>query len=314
MAAPHRPTGYVPDRKGTERFLSSLANPTLMTAGPGLVLDTSKDVVLYPYLLKVRPNYSRKAQAIGSCVGHGFSMGVDLLSTVQIAVHGYEEDWPGRCLEASVYGFSRVEARGLRQNNGGDGSYGGAAAEALMKFGTLHYDVDYGGEKFTDYSGIREQQWGRTGVPDRLEKYAVKNRVKSCTLIESFEDFAKACIAGYPTAVCSQQGFTMVRDHDGFCLPDGHWSHCMLVGGCRFGRRWGGLVYQSWGANSNSGPHYSGIMESPEFPAGYFLNSTFWADADVLDRMFKAQDSFALSSYDGFPARRLPNWGTEGIL
>jgi hypothetical protein len=314
MSDPHRPTGYTPNPEGTRKFVQSLARPTLATAGPDLVLDESRDVVLYPHLLRVRPGYTRKAQAIGSCVGHGYAMGVDLLSAVQIAVHGFAEDWPGRCLEASIYGFSRVEARNLKINPGGDGSYGGAASKAVMNYGTLHYDVDYAGEIFTEYSGLRESQWGRTGVPDKLEKFAAKTRVKSATLIESWEDYAKACIAGYPTAICSQQGFVLKRDRQGFCSPSGTWSHCMLGGGARFGSRPGGLIYNSWGANSNSGPHYSGNPDNPEFPEGYFLNSTFWVDADVLDRMLRAGDSFALSSYDGFPPRKMPDWGTEGIL
>lgn len=88
----------------------------------------------------------------------------------------------------------------------------------------------------------------------------------------------------------------------------------MLAGGARFGKRPGALIYQSWGANSNSGPHYSGDPANPDFPAGYFLNSTFWIDAEVLDRMLKGEDSFALSSYEGFPPRKLPDWGTGGIL
>lgn len=316
MPPPHRPHGYTPNPEATEKYVSTLKYPTLATAGPKLTLDEKKDVVLYPYLLRIRPKYSRNAQAIGSCCGHGYAMNVDLLSAVQIAVHGYLEDWPGRCLEASIYGFSRCEARGLKINPGGDGSYGAACAKAVKEFGTLHYDVDYGGESFTSYSGLRESQWGRTGVPDKLEPFAAQHKVKTATRIESFEDFARACQAGFPTAVCSMQAFTMERDKDGFCVPParGQWPHCMALGGVRFGRRPGALVYQSWGANSNSGPHYSGNPDSPEFPDCYFKNSTFWADADVIDRMLKAGDSFSLSNYEGFPPRKLPDWTGDEIL
>jgi hypothetical protein len=316
MAIPHLPHGYVPNPAETERYVSTLKYPTLATAGPKLAIDEKKDTVLYPYLLKVKPGYSRNAQAIGSCCGHGWAMNVDLLSSVQIAVHGFLEDWPGRCLEASIYGFSRCEARGVKINPGGDGSYGAACAKAVSQFGTLHYDVDYAGETFSSYSGLRESQWGRTGVPDKLEPFAAKHRVKTVTRIESFEDFARACQAGFPTAVCSMQAFTMTRDKDGFCVPParGQWPHCMALGGVRFGRRPGALVYQSWGANSNSGPHYSGNPDAPEFPDCYFKNSTFWADADVIDRMLRAGDSFSVSSYEGFPPRKLPDWTGDEIL
>lgn len=302
--------GWVPNPRETERFVSTLKHPTLSSAGPALK-DDGSDVVLYPAILRVSPNYKRVAQAIGSCVGHGFAGGVDALSCTEIAIHGEAEDWPGRCLEASIYGFSRVEVRGNRPNYGGDGSYGGAAAEAVTKFGTLHYDVDYGGERFTEYSGARESQWGARGVPDRLEPYAKQRVVKSCTLVTSFDELCRSLSSGYPVPVCSMQGFTMSRDKEGFARPYGRWPHCMVLIGKRGGRRPGGLCWNSWGPNAHSGPHYSGVPGMLMPPP--FVGSTFWIDADVLDRMLGLGDSFALSSYDGFPPRKLPDW-TGGVL
>lgn len=304
-----RPQGWVPNPEATDRFVASLKYPNLASAGPKLA-DDGRDVVLFPAIISVCPSYSRVAQEIGSCVGHGFAGCVDALSATEIVVHGEAEEWKGRCLEASVYAFSRVEVRG-RPNYGGDGSYGAAAAEAVTKYGVLHYDVDYGGEKFTDYSGSREKQWGATGVPDKYEPYAKERRVQSCTKIESFDEFCRAISSGYPTAVCSSQGFTLTRDSDGFCKPRGVWLHCMALIGKRGGRRPGALCWNSWGPRSNSGPHYSGVGSMMMPPA--FAGCTFWIDADVVDRMLSAGDSFAISSYDGFPPRKLPDWD-GGIL
>lgn len=305
-----RPQGWVPNPEATDRFVASLPYPTLATAGSQLK-DDGKDVVLYPAILRVAPRYSRVAQEIGSCVGHGFAGCVDALSATEITVHGEAEEWKGRCLEASIYAASRVEVRG-RPNYGGDGSYGAAAAEAVTRFGVLHYDVDYDGEKFTSYSGEREKQWGATGIPDRLEKFSKQRLVKTCTKIESFDELCLALSSGYPCAVCSSQGFTLKRDADGFCKPWSQWLHCMALIGKRGGRRPGALCWNSWGPRSNSGPHYSGI-EGFSMPHA-FSGCTFWIDADVVDRMLRVgSDSFALSSYDGFPPRKLPNW-TGGIL
>lgn len=321
MAIP-RPQGYVPNPEATERFVGSLKYPTLAEAGPNLKSDDNADVVLYPAILKIRPNYSRVAQAIGSCVGHGFAGCVDALSSTEIVVHGEAEDWPGRCLEASIYAFSRVEIRGLAHNYGGDGSYGAAAAGAVTKYGTLHYEVDYGGVKFMDYSGQREKAWGADGVPDALEKYAKRNRVRTTTLITDFNSLCKSLTSGYPVAVCSGQGFTMTRssgrssddiDNIGFASPRGEWLHCMAIIGKRGGRRPGALIWNSWGNKAHAGPHYSGIPSRPDEMAPEFRGSTFWADAEVVDRMLAGRDSFALSGYEGFPARTLPSW-TEGIL
>lgn len=312
MADPWRPQGYVPNPKAAEKFVSSLKYPTLMEAGPKLKSDDRRDVVLWPAIIKVRPTYSRVAQAIGSCVGHGWAGCVDALSCTEIVVHGEPEDWPGRCLEASIYAASRVEARGVTRNNGGDGSYGAAAAKAVMEWGCLHYDVDYDGTIFTEYSGTREKQWGATGIPDSLEKFSKKRRVKTTTLVTNFEELCKAIENGYPVAQASVQGFVFKRDEDGFCRANSAgWAHCTAFIGKRMGKRPGALYWQSWGPKSNNGPHYSGVPGKDMPPA--FEGCTFWVDADVVNRMLGGRDSFSLSGYDGFPARKLPRW-TGGIL
>jgi hypothetical protein len=313
MAAAWRPQGYVPNPKATEKYVAGLKWPTLAEAGPKLKANDNADVVLWPAIIKVKPSYSRVAQAIGSCVGHGFAGAIDALSSTEIVVHGEPEDWPGRCLEASIYALSRVEARGLSRNYGGDGSYGAAAAEAVTKWGCLHYDVDYKGTIFTEYSGTREKQWGASGLPDELEPFAKRRRVKTATLCENFEQLCKAISNGYPVAQASVQGFVFKRDADGFCKANNAgWAHCTCFIGKRMGKRPGALYWQSWGPKSNSGPHYSGIPGKPEMhPA--FAGCTFWVDADTVNRMLGQRDSYALSGYEGFPARKLPSW-TGGVL
>ena len=300
--------GYVPNPGATRRFAENLKFPTLSKGGPLLTVDEKKDVVLYPALELVSPKYSRAAQAIGSCTGHGFAACVDLISATQIAVHGTKEDWPGRCLEASIYAFSRVEVAGVKRAGLSDGSYGGACAAAVTRWGCLHYGVDYSGLVFSEYSPSREKTWGDTGVPDSLEKAAKLRRVQTCSLVETFDEFAAACQSGYATSICSNRGFTMTRDSDGHCSPRGSWSHCLCAMGVKFGKRPGALIWNSWG-KSNSGPHYSGIPTRPEDMPEFFKGSTFWADADVVEKMLGAGDSWALSNYDGFPSRKMPNWG-----
>ena len=304
MAAPWRPEGWVPNPAATDKFVSSLRYPTMAEAGKRLKA-VDKDVLLYLPILQLAPKYKRPAQQIGSCVGHGFSVCVDALSATEIAVHGEAEDWPGRVLEASIYGFARCEI----SNNGrpaglSDGSHGAAAAAAVTKYGVLHYDVDYAGTMFKEYSGLREKQWGNTGVPNELEPRT--RRVKETTLVRSFNDYAKALSSGYTVGICSDQGFNLARSEGGWANPRGQWRHCMGGIGLRGGKRPGGLICNSWG-NAHSGPHYPENMPQP------FRGMTFWVDADVLDRMLKQGDSFALSSYDGFPARKLPSW-TEGVF
>ena len=292
--------GYTPNPEATERFVASLPFPTLASAGPGLA-DEQRETLLYPALFSVAPDWKRGAQGIGSCVGWGWALSCDILAACDIVVRGESESYGGRVLEASVYAFSRVEARGGRPAGMSDGSYGGAAAKAVTQFGTLHYGIDYGGQTFGEYSANREKTWGNTGVPNELEPFAAKHRVATTTLVASFKEAGVAIQNGYPVAVCSGQGFGMTRDADGFCRAAGSWSHCMMFAGVQYGSRPGLLCVNSWGA-SNSGKHY------PETMPERFKECSFWVDADVCDRMLSGRDSFAIAGYEGFAPRRLPDW------
>jgi hypothetical protein len=297
--------GYTPNPRATAEFLATLPRPTLAQAGPDLVLDETKDVFLGQYLLDVAPGWKRGSQKIGSCVGWGFALSCDILAACDIALRGESETYGGRVLEASIYAFSRVEVRGSR-NLGGDGSYGGAAAKAVTKYGTLHYGIDYGsGDRFDDNSGSREKEWGRDGVPDRLEPFAAKHKVSTVALTTDFESAAKAIQNGYPVAVCSMRGFSMTLRDGGYLTPMGQWAHCMMFAGVRWKPRPALLCVNSWG------DCYSGDVDK-SLPV-QFQRSAGWVEASVCNSMLSGEDSFALSGYAGFPPRTLPNW-TGGAL
>ena len=293
--------GYVPNPDATARFVSSLPMPTMADAG-GDLAESTTDVMLYPALLSCDPQWRRGSQGIGSCVGWGWSLAVDLLASADVICRRENESYGGRTLGASVYALSRVETAGGRPAGMSDGSYGGAAAKAVTQFGTLHYGVDYGGQRFDTYSANREKTFGNTGVPNELEPFAKEHRVQTTTLVRSFAEAAKAIGSAIcPVPVCSNQGFSMKRDADGFCKPQGRWSHCMCFAGVRHGKRPGLLCVNSWGA-SNSGPHYPAAM--PEAVA----ECSFWVDADVCDSMLGGDDSFSIAGFEGFAPRRLPDW------
>jgi len=69
----------------------------------------------------------------------------------------------------------------------------------------------------------------------------------------------------------------------------------MALLGYKGGSRPGGFILNSWGEDSHTGPAGYGDPS----PAG------FWADPNVIDGMLRQQDSWAFSSVDGFPVRRI---------
>jgi hypothetical protein len=295
--------GYVPNRNGTDAFLSTLAFPTIATAGPGLVLDERRDVFLGTYLMAVNPGWKRGAQQIGSCCGWGWALSVDVLAACDISCRHESESYGGDTIQASVYGFSRVEVRGQR-NLGGDGSYGGACAKAVTKYGTLQFGQDYGGKAFTQPTGEQEKAWGRDGVPDELEPFAAQHKVASVTLVRSFEEAAVAIQNGYPVATCSTQGFSMTL-RNGYLTPAGSWSHCMMFCGVRWNPTPALWCENSWG-NCYTGTPDTTLPEPWQKSGG-------WVPAPTCTSMLQGEDSFALAGFSGFAPRQLPDW-TGGVL
>ena len=285
--------GYVANPQGTEDYLATLARPTLATAGPDLRLDETRDVFLGHALLAVDPNWKRGAQQIGSCVGWGWALSATVLAACDIAIRQEHESYGGRVLEASVYGFARVEVQGKR-NLGGDGSYGGAAAKAVTQFGTLCYGQNYDGKVYDASTGLLESNWGRNGVPDELEAHAAKHKVSEAVLVKDFESAAAAIQAAYPCAICSGQGFSMTMKA-GALTPMGHWSHCMMALGVRWKPEPALYIANSWG------DCYSGSVDKT-LPVA-FQRCGGWVSASTCSLMLRGEDSFALSGYSGFAPR-----------
>jgi hypothetical protein len=73
----------------------------------------------------------------------------------------------------------------------------------------------------------------------------------------------------------------------------------------RFGDRPGAFVENSWG------DCYEGTVDQA-LPV-QFQRSGGWVDADVIDRLVRGDDSYALAGYQGFEPNLLPNW-TGGWL
>ncbi len=295
--------GWEADPAGAEAFVSSLPYADFSKAAPTLQAS-KKDVFLGEYLIRLQPNWKRGSQPIGSCVGWGTSLTCDILAVCDILLRGEPEQWGGRTLEAATYGLSRVEARGLSVNNGGDGSTGFHAAKAIRDFGTLHYGIDYGkGRIYTASTAQLERDFGRNGVPDDLEPYAKRHTVREVTLVKNFEQFAASISNGYPVLICSNRGFNMTMK-DGWLTPSGTWMHCMMGCGVRWDRP-GGFVPNSWGECYKGSPDV-------RLPLA-FQRSGGWVDADVLDKMLAQGDSYAAAGYNGFEQTDLPDW-TGGVL
>ncbi len=186
---------------------------------------------------------------VGSCVAFATASAVEHLLCVQIA-GGAGEEFRALAQEV-IYGGSRVEIGGGRVR--GDGSVGAWAARFVREYGVVPRGV-HGPHDLTAYDPARCRRYGSTGVPDDLEPVAKRHPVRSVAAVGGWDECRAAVRNGYPVVVCSDQGFGLTRDADGFCPPRGTWQHAVAVVGVRGGSRPGGFILNSWGPNAHRGP------------------------------------------------------------
>lgn len=268
------------------------------------VQSTDTDVFLWRSVRKAAgkgeladwyPNVNQKD--VGCCVGCGWKHATDVCSAVQV-VNGKAEEWRPVSVEV-IYGGSRVEVGGGQLS--GDGSLGAWANEWISKKGGVVPMDRYPSVDLTDFSPARARQFGRSGVPQDVEDKSRLHPVKGTALVRTWQDVDRSIRQGYPVAVCSDQGFTMTRDAQGFGSPQGQWMHCMSFIAVRGGDRPGAFCLNSWGDTAHTGPKFPADMPT----AG------FWVDSRTVERMVSQGDSYALADLAGFPARQL-DWFADG--
>ena len=268
--------------------------PTLAQAAPGLVAaaDPKLSVLLYKCWTEIFADYpDYPAQQIGDCVSFGHAHALDLLDTVECYVGELDISAIRRHCTEFIYGMARKISGDLGPF---DGSYGGAAVKALTTAGYLSYgEMGDLGEP-TTYSGRRAKQYGRTGPTPQEEELAGTHKLQAAALLESTDDLIAALQNGHPCTICTERGFSMQRDKQGFCKMQGRWGHCMFISAYRADRP-GGLVMQSWGPDQPTGPT---DLDQPSW--------SFWAELGDLARIIAEGDSWALSGSPGFPKKALP--------
>lgn len=266
-----------------EQFLCRPVRKVEWIEGPELVYDIGVEDPHHSFLAN--------GHAVHNCTSFGAGHALDLLQCIEIAT-GEPEEFKEISTEA-IYGIGREIAGMLR---GGDGCYGSAVARALAEFGAVPR------EEVGSYAGSRAKEWGRKGVPAAIKEKCKAHMLGSATLVTTLAELDAALNNGKPVTVASNQGFSMTRDSEGVCDPQGSWAHQMFI--CarrRKGQHY--LLGQSWGDNAPQGPLSD---DQPKF--------SFWAPGKTVARMLAVKDSWAFSLWGGFQRKDLPpGWSYMGM-
>lgn len=216
-------------------------------------------------------------QPKGTCGGRAGSRALEILQCILMAsgkrakFHYVSHAW--------LYFLARREFNML---GGGDGVADGSIPPVMAKYGVLHRDES--GDKSMAGPGSDDlaAKWGGGGLRgaelDNLTTLASDNIATITVKVKSATELADGLASG-GVAVCSDdQGFTMTRDNEGFCKPQGTWYHYHVRSGvyvASSGRK--GFIYdQSWGDTTPSGTRLEGCP-----------GNSFGVDWDVQDKLCK---------------------------
>ena len=256
------------------------------------------------------PYAPREQGKAPSCVGQAVAAGVDFLAAVEIANGQPERAPPARASAATIYGYSRQEIGELGTFAGG-GSHTLWAVQAIQKYGVIA-EMQYGlvGVDLRQADPARCIKYGMDGVPDSLDFVARLHPVRDYISIDSYEELRDALVMGCPVVIGSSQGFgdgVRTRDSEGFLVPPKSrrwwrnkgsvWNHSMVVIGVSDAGRPGAMFLNSWGEDWVNGPN-----RFPDAPKG-----CFWADAEIVNKMVKQGDAFAIRGFKGYAKYNI--WG-----
>lgn len=309
--------GYTPNPEGTRRFLSELDHPTFGDAGAEAMAEAKGvDTFLYRHVQKTHekvygtPWECWDQGSHGSCVSFAFALGSYTGQSVDFVV-GRMAMPPPEVATEPIYAGSRTAARlpPLVKNNGGDGSYGGAAARWISgkckdtTLGGILYRQVYGEYDLTKYSIPRSIAWGRDGVPLELARLANQHKAVAVAQVNTWEELCASVERGSPVVLCSTVGYGRwddrmpVRDADGFLERGKSWSHAMLCWAVRHKKngspRDGGLIQNSWSGRWCTGPKWP--SDQPD--------GSFWASRANIEAALAQGDCFAIGGVDGFQWR-----------
>lgn len=312
--------GWIDNQEFVNVTLATMPAPYFDQAKGDLVCDEKTEVLLYEHVRAVTGQDAPKGpQKIGDCVSWASACFANYMQCVVMALHLQKAgllsatqqekndfflqdgDGTGRrqifepAASEAIYALGRVEV-GHQKGSMQDGSTGSWNAQAIAKYGYLSRP-DLGRLGFSpDYDPNRAKSWGAKGLPDELEPIAHNHLVKMVSQVSNFKDAAALIQNGRPVIVCSNRGFTMQRDSQGFCKPQGVWQHGMCFISVRWDRP-GLLCNQNWGPNCPTGPVYKAQPDN-----------TFWVDASVVDYMLSQKDSYSGTELDGYFTKDVTLW------
>lgn len=258
------------------------------------------------------------AQGRGDCVSwstRNAGLGVlccEITSGKPDEVTGKLEGAPEVSEAARLSGVLSTEAIYNWRRHGGDGWSCSAAAQVLLKDSGLwlrkkyaEIDVD-----FTTYSSRNAGIYGSSTPPESWRAIGKDHLVRTATEVNDFEELRDLLANGYCVSSCGSEGFSNKRDEHGVSSRQGSWAHAMAYLAAddrdeikKIYKEPLILVQNSWG-EWNDGPRRV-LGTNINIPIG-----SFWARWSDI----KGRSMYAFSGVNGWPPKKLKNYGAKGNI
>lgn len=285
------------DMEDLKKLLGELPEPMFGVSAYQLYGDGKGKISLpFKSLQKFDPEFGpHERQTTGDCVAHSTRNAVDITRAVEIDIKNEPESFETRSAVEAIY-----QSRGHR----GQGMSCSGAARYVHQNGGILLRKNYGA---VDLSKYNSRLGANHLIPSSIYRdEARKHQVLTISLVRTIAEARDALSNGYAISVCSNFGFSSRRDKHGIASPSGSWAHAMAWIGCDDSREIYNetlfLVQNSWGL-WNSGPKRLGQPDG-----------SFWIREKVARDMLAQNGAWVFSNVRGFPARKLPDYGTQEYL
>lgn len=295
-------------RDDWDNFCSEQPDADIALANIADSHKTVKRALLYRSRDKYDPGaFGKEAQKGPDCTSHGDRSAFDITRSVEIDIKGEAEEYFLRSVTEFGYGM-----RGSRSG----GSSPAVLARAKRDYGTLfRQKYENLGLDLSTYTYSVGANWGGRGVPESVKAEAKKHPIGELIVPKSL-DQALDCLAnGY--AGHSGQSFacSSSQPSDGINRKKGSWNHDMATTGYDLSKEiWKEevvFIAQSWGEWCP--PNKVWVQHEDvlgKYPVGHIVVSV-----EDYDRHFvRAGSMYFYGKVTGFPAQKLPNYGTQNIL
>lgn len=253
--------------------------------------------------------YPGAAQERGDCVSHDtknaalITMVCDIASGKPDEVTGKIEGVPDVNPVGIKNGVLSTEFYYWYRGYNGDGWDCPTAAKVACDKGGLVLRNNYPdlGIDLSKYSGSLAGKYGRSAPPPAITTMGQAHLIRTATRV-SGTDIRDYLANGYGISSCGSEGWSNVRDENGFSRRSGSWSHALAYIGYDdrdlIKEKYGEaliLILNSWAKWNSGGRKILGTdILIPE--------GSFWSLASAC----KNRQTLALSGANGFPAKSLP--------